>query len=50
MAENTDSPGAKCPKCQQSPCACELPEGTGSKGLNAKVASIAQIQADKADA
>ena len=37
MAENTDSPGAKCPKCQQSPCACELPEGTGSKGLDSKV-------------
>lgn len=36
MAENTDSPGAKCSKCQQSPCACELPEGTGSKGLDSE--------------
>ncbi len=33
MATKTDI-GTPCPKCQQSPCACEEPEGTGSKGMD----------------
>lgn len=37
MAEITDSPETKCPKCQQAPCACEEPEGNGSKGMDSKV-------------